>query len=105
MYKFISELNLDDSVIDKMDKSKHFQYIGGFYMYDQQEIDFPIDDCEIVSLSELAKLSFNTYDKESQMIEDMVKCFTKEKLSEIFNSNNPEKDLNNETSKIIAKYY
>ncbi len=34
MYRFISELNLDDSTIQRMDKSQSFKYIGGFYMYD-----------------------------------------------------------------------
>ncbi|OXS81453.1 MULTISPECIES: hypothetical protein [Bacillus] len=104
MYKFISELNLDDSTIHKMDISQNFKYIGGFYMYDSRQSELQIPEGESSSLSDLAHLSFNSYDCESQMIAEMKREFTEEKLLDIFNSECPETTFNNAASKIIEKY-
>ncbi|KJR69282.1 hypothetical protein [Bacillus velezensis] len=104
MYRFISELNLDDSTIKRMDESKSFKYIGGFYMYDPQQIELQIPVGESSSLSDLAHLSFNSYDCENQMIADMKREFTEEKLLNIFNSECPETAFNDAASRIIEKY-
>ncbi|MCY8958184.1 hypothetical protein [Bacillus atrophaeus] len=104
MYKFVSELNLDDSTIHKMDTSQSFKYVGGFYMYDPQQIEIQIPEGESSTLSDLAHLSFNSYDCENQMIADMKREFTEEKLSNIFNSECPEKAFNDAASRIIEKY-
>ncbi|WP_332276195.1 hypothetical protein [Bacillus subtilis] len=104
MYKFISELNLDDSTIHKMDISQNFKYIGGFYMYDSRQSELQIPEGESSSLSDLAHLSFNSYDCENQMIAEMKREFTEEKLLDILNSECPETTFNNAASKIIEKY-
>ncbi|MED0780816.1 hypothetical protein [Bacillus siamensis] len=104
MYKFISELNLDDSTIHKMDISKSFKYIGGFYMYDPRQIELELPEGEASSLIDLAHLSFNSYDCENQMIVDMKREFTEEKLLNIFNSECPETAFNDAASRIIEKY-
>lgn len=101
MYKFISELNLDDSTIHKMDISQSFKYIGGFYMYDHRQIELQVPEGASSSLSDLAHLSFNSYDCENQMIADMKREFTEEKLLNIFNSECPETAFNDAASKII----
>ncbi|WP_340035137.1 hypothetical protein [Bacillus sp. FSL K6-0993] len=76
-------------------------YIGSFYMYDPRQIELQIPEGESSSLSDLAYLSFNSYDCENQMIADMLREFTEEKLLNIFNSECSETAFYDAASRII----